>query len=72
MAKYGIDPKVINPQVPTDLIIDHSVQADYWGRPDAVKLNIKLEVERNAERYEFLKWLRTPLGTSGSSHRVLG
>ncbi len=57
VAKYGIDPKVINPpQVPTDLIIDHSVQADYWGRPDAVKLNIKLEVERNAERYEFLKW----------------
>ena len=56
VAKYGIDPKVINPQVPTDLIIDHSVQADYWGRPDALRLNIKLEVERNAERYEFLKW----------------
>ena len=56
VAKYGIDPKVINPQVPTDLIIDHSVQADYWGRPDAVRLNIKLEIQRNAERYVFLKW----------------
>jgi aconitate hydratase len=56
VAKYGIGPKVINPQVPTDLIIDHSVQADYWGRPDALKLNINLEVQRNAERYEFLKW----------------
>jgi aconitase (EC 4.2.1.3) len=56
VSKYGIDPKVINPQVPTDLIIDHSVQADYWGRPDALRLNIKLEVQRNAERYEFLKW----------------
>jgi len=54
--KYGIDPKVINPQVPIDLIIDHNVQADYWGRSDALRLNIKLEVQRNAERYEFLKW----------------
>ncbi|WP_274379589.1 aconitate hydratase AcnA [Vulcanisaeta thermophila] len=56
VAKYGLDPRVINPQVPTDLVIDHSVQVDYWGTPNALRLNIKLEVERNRERYEFLKW----------------
>ena len=54
--ELGIDPSVINPLVPVDLIIDHSVQVDYWGIPDALRLNIKMEMERNIERYRFLKW----------------
>lgn len=56
VSKYGIEPSVINPQVPTDLVVDHSVQVDYWGSPNALKLNMKAEMERNRERYIFLKW----------------
>jgi aconitate hydratase len=56
MEKLGGDPQRINPQVPADLVIDHSVQVDYFSRPDALALNARLEFERNRERYEFLRW----------------
>ena len=46
----------INPEVPVDLVIDHSVQVDYYGIPDALKENVKREFERNKERYQFLNW----------------
>ncbi|MFZ5502162.1 MAG: aconitate hydratase AcnA [Pseudomonadota bacterium] len=55
-AKLGCDPKLIEPLVPVDLVVDHSVQIDYYNRPDALKLNMELEFERNAERYRFVKW----------------
>ena len=56
MKRAGGDPKRINPLVPVDLVIDHSVQVDTFGRGDALELNTKIEFERNRERYEFLKW----------------
>jgi len=59
MQSQGGDPKRINPRIPTDLVIDHSVQVDYYGRPDALSLNEQREFERNAERYEFLRWGQT-------------
>jgi len=52
----GGDPKKINPLVPCDLVIDHSVQVDHYGSDDAMELNLKIEFERNRERYQFLKW----------------
>ncbi|HEY6095498.1 MAG TPA: aconitate hydratase AcnA [Gallionellaceae bacterium] len=55
-AKQGKDPKVIEPLVPVNLVVDHSVQVDYYNRPDALKLNMELEFERNTERYRFMKW----------------
>jgi len=54
--KMGKDPSIINPQVPVDLIIDHSVQIDFWASPDALRRNLELEIQRNRERYRFLKW----------------
>ena len=56
MARAGGDPKKINPIVPVDLVIDHSVQVDEFGHSDALQKNIDLEFERNQERYEFLHW----------------
>ena len=56
MAAMGGDPKQINPLQPVELVIDHSVQVDYFGTPDAFAKNAALEFERNQERYEFLKW----------------
>lgn len=56
VAKRGLDPKMIEPQVPVDLVVDHSVQVDRSGTKDAFMYNLKLEFERNQERYEFLKW----------------
>ncbi len=55
-ADMGRNPKAIEPLVPVDLVVDHSVMIDYYRRPDALDLNMKLEFERNAERYEFMKW----------------
>ncbi len=55
-AGLGKDPKIIEPLVPVDLVVDHSVMIDYFRRPDALDLNMKLEFERNGERYEFMKW----------------
>lgn len=56
MARLGGDPKQINPQVPVDLVIDHSVQVDRFGSRFALMYNAEREFERNRERYEFLKW----------------
>ncbi len=56
MAVMGGDPKAINPLQPVELVIDHSVQADYFGSNDALAKNTDLEFERNRERYAFLKW----------------
>ena len=54
--EMGKNPKTIEPLVPVDLVVDHSVMIDYYRRPDALDLNMKLEFERNNERYEFMKW----------------
>jgi aconitate hydratase len=56
MRTLGGDPKKINPLVPCDLVIDHSVQVDYFGSPDAADRNARLEMERNLERYALLRW----------------
>ncbi|MFB3132436.1 MAG: aconitate hydratase AcnA, partial [Rhodothermales bacterium] len=56
MARLGGDPNAINPRVPVHLIIDHSVQVDFFGIPEALKLNSEIEFKRNRERYEFLRW----------------
>jgi aconitate hydratase len=56
MERLGGDPTSINPQVPVHLIIDHSVQVDHYGLPDAVQLNSEIEFRRNEERYKFLRW----------------
>lgn len=56
LSKMGGDPEKINPLVPVDLVIDHSVMVDFYASPDAMEKNTKLEFERNKERYEFLKW----------------
>ena len=52
----GGDPRKINPLVPTELIVDHSIQVDYYGTPDCLKKNVAKEYERNGERYKLLKW----------------
>ena len=59
MKRLGGDPKKINPLAPVDLVIDHSVQVDYFGSADAVHKNAKIEFERNVERYNFLRWGQT-------------
>lgn len=56
MARLGGDPKKINPLVPVDLVIDHSVQVDFFATSDALARNADLEFHRNRERYEFLRW----------------
>ena len=77
IGQLGGDPKKINPLVPVDLVIDHSVTIDYFGTPDAFRQNVEREFERNRERYEFLRWGATafdnlrvvPPGT-GICHQV--
>src|SRR2546423_429604 len=54
--KMGKNPKVIEPLVPVDLVVDHSVQIDHYGNKNALDLNMKLEFKRNEERYQFMKW----------------
>jgi aconitate hydratase len=54
--QLGGDPRRINPRVPVDLVIDHSVQVDYFASPDAFQRNAEIEFQRNRERYEFLHW----------------
>ncbi len=56
MDRLGGDPKKINPLIPVDLVIDHSVQVDRFGSADALQANVDLEFRRNRERYEFLRW----------------
>ncbi len=77
MKQLGGDPKKINPFIPCDLVIDHSVQVDYFGKANALLLNESVEFQRNAERYEFLKWgqaafqnLRVVPPSTGIVHQV--
>jgi aconitate hydratase len=77
VKKMGKDPEKINPLVPVDLVIDHSVQVDFSGSQKALDKNVNLEMKRNNERYEFLKWAQesfdnfrvVPPGT-GICHQV--
>ena len=55
-VKLGKDPKRIEPLVPVDLVVDHSIMVDYFGKKNSLDLNMKLEFQRNRERYEFMKW----------------
>ncbi len=52
----GVDPRCVEPLVPVDLVVDHSVQVDYYGTADALHQNMRREFERNRERYQFMKW----------------
>jgi aconitate hydratase len=64
-AAMGKDPKAIEPLVPVDLVVDHSVMIDHYGTKKALDLNMKLEFERNRERYEFMKWGMQAFDTFG-------
>src|SRR5436853_4668129 len=55
-SRAGADPKIIEPLVPVDLVVDHSIQVDYSNREDSLQLNMDMEFKRNAQRYQFLKW----------------
>ncbi|MEA5078145.1 MAG: aconitate hydratase AcnA [Anaerolineaceae bacterium] len=77
VAKLGGDPSRINPVIPVDLVIDHSLQVDAAAMPDAMRRNVEREYERNRERYEFLRWgqqafenLRIVPPSSGIIHQV--
>jgi aconitate hydratase A / 2-methylisocitrate dehydratase len=59
MAELGEDPAVVNPLIPAELVIDHSVIADVFGRSDALQRNVDIEYSRNSERYRFLRWGQT-------------
>ncbi|MFI0347911.1 MAG: aconitate hydratase AcnA [Chthoniobacterales bacterium] len=63
--KLGAKADLVEPLVPVDLVIDHSVQVDYYGRSDAMSLNLEIEFQRNRERYEFLKWGQQAFKTFG-------
>jgi len=56
VARLGKNPKIIEPLVPVDLVVDHSVQVDFAGSPQAFQRNLEIEFDRNRERYQFLKW----------------
>src|ERR1700753_1054061 len=56
ITRLGGNPQKVNPLVPVDLVIDHSVQVDVFARPDSLQKNVDIEFERNAERYKFLRW----------------
>ncbi|MBC7468729.1 MAG: aconitate hydratase, partial [Ramlibacter sp.] len=64
-ARLGRRPGSIEPLVPVDLVVDHSIMVDYYGTPDAIDLNMKLEFKRNRERYEFMKWGMQAFSTFG-------
>ncbi|GAP10986.1 aconitase [Bellilinea caldifistulae] len=77
LARMKDDPRKVNPVVQVDLVIDHSIQVDYYANPDAYRLNAELEFQRNRERYEFLHWaqkafknLRIVPPASGIVHQV--
>ena len=61
----GGNPAIIEPLVPVDLVVDHSVQVDFYGSDDAMRLNLEMEFRRNRERYQFLKWGRQAFKTFG-------
>ncbi|WP_366656166.1 aconitate hydratase AcnA [Fodinicurvata sp. EGI_FJ10296] len=77
MARNGGDPSKVNPQIPSDLVVDHSVMVDHFGNDEAFAANLDLEFERNGERYRFLRWAQNtfdnfravPPGT-GICHQV--
>src|SRR3954467_1233015 len=56
VARLGKNPKIIEPLVPVDLVVDHSVQVDFFGSANAMERNLEMEFQRNRERYQFLKW----------------
>ncbi|GAA6141831.1 aconitate hydratase AcnA [Hydrogenophaga sp. 5NK40-0174] len=64
-VRVGADPAKVEPLVPVDLVVDHSVMVDYYGRKDALDLNMKLEFKRNLERYQFVKWGMQAFDTFG-------
>ena len=64
-VKLGKDPKCIEPLVPVDLVVDHSIMVDYYGTKNALDLNMKLEFQRNNERYQFMKWGMQAFDTFG-------
>jgi aconitate hydratase len=64
-SDMGKNPKMIEPLVPVDLVVDHSVMIDHYGTKDALDLNMKLEFERNNERYQFMKWGMQAFATFG-------
>ncbi|MCJ7514011.1 MAG: aconitate hydratase AcnA [Anaerolineales bacterium] len=77
LARLGGDPRKINPRVPVDLVIDHSVQVDFFASPEALRRNAELEFQRNRERFEFLRWgeqrlehLRVVPPATGIVHQV--
>ena len=77
LARRGVDPQKVEPLIPVDLVVDHSIQVDFSGIPDAMQRNQALEMQRNKERYQFLKWaqqafkqLRVVPPGSGIIHQV--
>src|SRR5207253_1755632 len=65
VRQLGGDPKIIEPLVPVDLVVDHSVQVDFAGSAEALRLNMEMEFKRNRERYQFLKWGQQAFKTFG-------
>ncbi len=65
VRRVGGDPKIIEPLVPVDLVVDHSVQVDFFGSAAALRLNLEMEFKRNRERYQFLKWGQQAFKTFG-------
>src|SRR6201991_1211858 len=65
VKRAGGDPKIIEPLVPVDLVVDHSVQVDFFGSAQALRLNLEMEFKRNRERYQFLKWGQQAFKTFG-------
>ncbi|WP_304105932.1 aconitate hydratase AcnA [Mycolicibacterium bacteremicum] len=65
VAELGGDPHVLQPAIPVDLTVDHSVIAEHYGRPDAVALNLAVDFGRNLERYRFIKWAQNTLDHFG-------
>jgi aconitate hydratase len=65
VQRLGGDPKIIEPLVPVDLVVDHSVQVDFFGSAQALQLNLEMEFKRNRERYQFLKWGQQAFKTFG-------
>ena len=70
--RTGKNPKKIEPLVPVDLVVDHSVQIDYFRQKDALDLNMKLEFQRNNERYQFMKGAFDTFRAAGRRHRPSG
>ncbi|MDO9164801.1 MAG: aconitate hydratase, partial [Rhodoferax sp.] len=63
--RLGLDPRRIEPLVPVDLVVDHSIMVDHYGKKNSLDLNMKLEFQRNRERYEFMKWGMQAFDTFG-------